>query len=133
MRYFFAACDVVTAAAVLVAAFMGLPTRWWPIDGAAVVVALSLAAAAGMLLLPQTAPLGGLTNRAKIVVRVASGIVLAIGLIFVALLAISASHLAGVYGPIGQGGALMMMLVMALAIPYLIALPAAQLVWARKA
>src|SRR5437867_3195989 len=101
---------------------MGLPTRWWPIDTAAIVVALALGSAAGMLF----------ANRLAIVVRYACALVLAIGLLFIALLAISASHLAGVYGPIGQGGALLMLLVIALAIPYLIALPAAQLVWTNK-
>ncbi len=122
MRYFFATSDVVTAVLVLVATFMGLPTRWWPIDGAAILVAVALLGASAALL----------ANRAKIVTRIACGFVLAVGLVFVALLGISASHLAGVYGPIGQGGALLMLLVVALAIPYLIALPAAQLVWAKK-
>jgi hypothetical protein len=122
MRFFFAACDGVTAILVLVATFIGLPARWWPIDGAAVLVALALAASAIALVL----------DRAKIVVRIACGIVLAVGLTFTALLAISASHLHALYGPIGEGGALLMLLVVALALPYLIALPSAQLVWARK-
>jgi hypothetical protein len=127
MRIFFAACDGVTAILVLVATFMGLPARWWPIDGAAVLVSLALATSAVALVLPFLAE-----DRAKLVVRVACGIVLAIGLAFTALLAISASHLHGLYGPIGEGGALLMLLVVALALPYLIALPSAQLVWARK-
>lgn len=122
MRYFFAASDIVTAVLVLVATFVGLPTRWWPIDGAAITIVVALAAAGGALI----------ADRAKIVVRIACAVVLAIGLLLVALLAISASHLAGVYGPIGQGGALLMLLVVALALPYLIALPAAQLVWTEK-
>jgi len=123
VRFFFAACDAVTAILVLVATFMGLPTRWWPIDTAAVIVAIALAASAVVLAL----------DKAKVVVRAACGLVLAIGLALTALLAITASHLYGVYGPIGQGGALLMLLVVALALPYLIALPAAQIVWIKKA
>ena len=118
MRIFFAASDFVTALLVLVATFMGLPTRWWPIDAAAVLVAVALAAAG----------VSQASGRAPIVVRIACGLVLAIGLLLIAFLSISASHLAGVYGPIGEGGALLMLLVIALALPYLIALPAAQLV-----
>ncbi len=122
MRFFFATCDGVTAILVLVATFLGLPTRWWPIDGLAVLVSIALAAAAAALAL----------DRWRIVVRFACGFVLAVGLVFGALLAISASHLHGIYGPIGEGGALLMLLVVALVLPYLIALPSAQLVWARK-
>jgi hypothetical protein len=122
VRFFFAACDLVTALLVLVATFMGLPARWWPIDGSAILVAVALAAAG----------VAHALGRAPIVIRIGCGIVLAVGLVLIAFLSISASHLSGVYGPIGEGGALLMLLVIALAIPYLIALPAAQLVWARK-
>lgn len=118
VRIFFAASDFTTALLVLVATFMGLPTRWWPIDGAAVLVAIALAAAG----------VSQASGRASIVIRIACGLVLAVGLLFIAFLSISASHLAGVYGPIGEGGALLMLLVIALALPYLIALPAAQLI-----
>lgn len=118
IRFFFAASDLVTALLVLVATFMGLPTRWWPIDAAAVVIAVSLGAAGVCQAI----------DRAPMVVRFACRIVLAIGLTLIAFLSISASHLAGVYGPIGEGGALLMLVVIALALPYLIALPAAQLV-----
>jgi len=41
----------------------------------------------------------------------------------------SASYLAGIYGPIGRGGAIIFVLVLALAIPYLVAIPALELVW----
>jgi pimeloyl-ACP methyl ester carboxylesterase len=40
------------------------------------------------------------------------------GLVLIALLSISASHLSGVYGPIGEGGALLMLLVVALAVNF---------------
>ena len=61
--------------------------------------------------------------------RLASFIVLALGLALVATLALTASWLWGVYGPLGRGGAMLLVLVAALALPYLVALPALQLVW----
>jgi len=121
MRWFFAACDAVTAILVLIGVFEGLPTRWLPVDLAGGVVVASLAAAAFF----------SVKNRARFM-RLACGVVLAIGLAVFALLAISASHLAGIYGPIGKGSALILLLVAALVIPYLIALPAAQIVWSRQ-
>jgi len=61
----------------------------------------------------------------------AAGVTLALGLVLVGALAVSASYLAGIYGPVGRGGAVLFILVMALAIPYLVALPGAELVWLR--
>jgi hypothetical protein len=49
----------------------------------------------------------------------------------VATLALTASYLSGIYGPVGKGGALILVLVAALALPYLVVLPASQLVWLR--
>jgi hypothetical protein len=49
--------------------------------------------------------------------------------LLVATLAITASFLSGIYGPVGRGGALILALAAALALPYLIVLPSAQLVW----
>ena len=48
---------------------------------------------------------------------------------FVAILAWTASYLFGVYGPIGKGGAVIYLFVLALALPYLVAVPALRLVW----
>ena len=45
------------------------------------------------------------------------------------LLALTASWLAGIYGPVGAGGAAIMALVAALALPYLVVLPCVELVW----
>ena len=63
------------------------------------------------------------------VARVASAITLLLGLALVTTLALTVSYLAGIYGPVGRGGALILGLAAALGIPYVIALPAAQLVW----
>jgi len=113
--------NVVAALVVVVGVFQGLPARWLPIDlTAAAVVALLGASGAGLIL------------RAKWALRVARAaafVVLAVGLAFVAALALTASYLSGIYGPVGKGGALILVLVAALALPYLVVLPASQLVW----
>jgi hypothetical protein len=51
----------------------------------------------------------------------------------VTVLAVTASWLSGVYGPVGAGGAVVLVLVAALALPYLVVLPVVQLVWLRGA
>lgn len=124
MRWFFAVCDLVTAGLLVLGLFVGVPIRYAPIDalGALVTVALVVAALA----------LAVRARRAELIVRACSGFVLFVGLVLFALLAGSASHLAGVYGPIGKGSALILILVAALVVPYLLALPAAQLVWIHR-
>jgi hypothetical protein len=113
--------DVVAAVLVLFAVFAALPARWWLVDGGAIVVAGLLGAAGGGLLAQ--------TPWAERVARAASIGVLGIGLVLIATLALTASYLSGVYGPVGRGGAVILALSAALAIPYLVILPAAQLVW----
>ena len=49
-------------------------------------------------------------------------------LLFAALV-LTASWLAGVYGPVGRGGAMIFGLVAAMVLPYTILLPAAELLW----
>jgi hypothetical protein len=116
-----AVCDIVTAILIAAAVFMGLPTRWWLVDAAALVlIALLGAAGVGLLL---RAPWG------EKVARSASIASLAVGLGLVATLGVTASYLRGIYGPVGRGGALILVLVAALAIPYLLVFPALQLVW----
>ena len=63
------------------------------------------------------------------VARIASIVTLALGLALLAALVVAASYLSGIYGPVGRGGALILVLVAALALPYLVALPASQLLW----
>jgi hypothetical protein len=101
--------------------FRGLPSRWLPVDLAGVVI-ITLMAASGIALV---------SNRrgAARLARVASIVVLAIGMILFAALVLTASWLAGVYGPIGRGGAAIFGLVAAMVLPYTIVLPAAELLW----
>jgi hypothetical protein len=117
----FGAIDVVAAGVVVLGVFVGLPARWWVVDVPAAIIALFLAAAGAGLLLG--APWG------KRVARAASIVALALGLALVTTLAVTASYLTGIYDAVGRGGAVIFALVAALALPYLVALPAAQLLW----
>lgn len=119
----FGVADLGTAALVACGVFGALPARWWPVDvSAAVLAALELAAGAGLLLRARWA------ERAA---RVASAAALAAGLFLVTVLAVTASWLSGVYGPVGSGGAIILGLVAALALPYLVVAPLVQLAWLR--
>jgi hypothetical protein len=119
----FGVADLLTAALVLFGVFVALPARWWPVDvTGAGLGALELAA--GVALLARARPAG-------VLARAASGVALALGLFTVTVLAVTASWLSGVYGAVGSGGAIILALVAALALPYLVVLPLVQLVWLR--
>jgi hypothetical protein len=125
VRSFFVACDLVTAALVLGGVFMGLPARWWPVDGlASLVAALFIASALTLLFRPAAA---------RRVLVPACAVILVLGLVMITLVAITATHLAAVHGAVGSGGASLFALAAVLLAPYVVALPAAQLVWITKA
>lgn len=116
--------DLLVGALLLGGVWGALPARWWPVDvvgtllGAAFVVT-----GVGLFLgTPWSERAGVLTGR----------VALAVGLALVTLLAVTASHLAGLYGPVGRGGALILAVVGLLVVPYLVLLPVAQLVTLRK-
>jgi hypothetical protein len=120
-RLGFGVLNVLVAAAVAWGVFGGLPTRWWVVDtGGAVVVALM--AASGVALLANH-------RLAEVVTRVASAVVLVLGLALFATLALTASWLHGVYGPVGKGGSAIFALVALLVLPYIVVLPAVLLAW----
>ena len=116
----FGVANLLTCALVALGV-ASLPTRWWVVDFPAAAVA-ALLAASGVGLVRSA-------RWAERVARLAAFASLGVGLVLLALLALSASFLAGIYGPVGRGGITIMVLVGALAFPYLVALPAAQLVW----
>jgi hypothetical protein len=124
-RRFFATLDLLAALLVALGVFAGLPDRWWPIDaGAVLIIIASGASGVGLWL---SAPWG------EKVARVGSMVSLGLGLLLVAAISVSVSYLAGIYGPVGKGGAILLVLVAAMAVPYLIVFPAAQLVWLKRA
>ncbi|HEY3821957.1 MAG TPA: hypothetical protein VGL81_32545 [Polyangiaceae bacterium] len=119
----FGVADLVTAAVVGLGVFVALPGRWWPVDtAAAVLVALQGAAGVGLV---------ARSTWAERAARAASAIALALGLFLVTVLAVTASWLSGVYGPVGAGGGIILTLVAVMALPYLVVLPGVQLVWLR--
>lgn len=120
-RLAFGVADLIAAALVYVGVFRGLPARWWVVDaGAGVAIAILCVTSAGLFTRAAWA------ERAA---RIGGKVLLALGLALVATLALTASWLFGVYGPIGRGGALLLLLVAALAVPYLVALPVLKLLW----
>jgi hypothetical protein len=121
LRRIFGTIDVLGALVVAVGVFLGLPARWWVVDVPAALVIVLLGAAGGGLL-------GGARWGAP-AAKVASLVTLVLGLALVTALAVSASYLSGIYGAVGRGGVVILGLVAALALPYLVALPAAQLLW----
>jgi hypothetical protein len=121
----FGIVDLVTAAVIVIGVFVGLPSRWAPVDATAIVLTgADVAAGIGLLAGKSWAPR---------VARAASALALALGLALITVLAVTASWLSGVYGPVGAGGAVVLVLVAALALPYLVVMPVVQLVWLRGA
>lgn len=114
----------VTALVVFGGVFGGLPSRWAPVDVTAVIVTLACVASGGMMIAGS--------KHAQRVARIVCTVVLVMGLVLFVMLAATASYLSGLYGPVGKGGAMVLLVVAALAIPYVIALPAAQLLYLRK-
>ena len=101
--------------------FLGLPARWAPVDVTAVIMAIACAASGAMMAADR-----GPKER---VARVVNAVVLVLGLGLVIVLAATAGYLSGIYGPVGKGGAGVLIVVALLAIPYLIVLPGAQLLY----
>ena len=120
-RIGFGAMNVSAAVFAYAGVFHGLPARWGPVDAAGLVVVV-LMASSGLALLTKR-------RFAERLARIASVVVLAIGMTLFAALVLTASWLAGVYGPVGRGGALIFGLVAGMVLPYAIVLPAAELLW----
>jgi hypothetical protein len=119
----FGVADLLMAAIVGLGVFVALPARWWPVDVAgAALTGLEVAAGVGLV--------AG-TRWGERAARAASAVALALGLFLVSVLLITASWLSGVYGPVGQGGAIILTLVVVMALPYLVVLPLVELVWLR--
>jgi hypothetical protein len=119
-----AGTQAVLAVLITVGIWVALPARWWPVDVPA--TALALACAASTV---------GLVRRLAWGRRLAiatSWALLVAGSVTVTALCLTVAHLAGLYGPVGAGGALLMGTMAALLVPYLVVLPALQLAWLRS-
>lgn len=119
----FGIANAFTAGLVVFGVFVALPARWWPVDtAAAILAAIEVSSAVGLLAgTPWAARVG----------RAAGALALALGLLAVTALAVTASWLSSVYGPVGRGGSIVLALVGALVLPYLVVLPVVQLLCLR--
>lgn len=120
-RIGFGITNLLVASLVSWGVFSGLPTRWWVVDSGGALVA-ALMAASGLALLANH-------RLAAPITRLASAVVLVLGLAVFAALALTASWLHGVYGPVGKGGSAIFALVALLVLPYIVVLPAVLLAW----
>ncbi len=120
-RLAFGVVNLLVALLVGVGVFRYLPTRWWVVDGGAAVVALLLGAS-GVALLAKWPSAVRLT-------RIASGVVLVLGLALFTVLVATAAWISGVYGQVGVSGAVIFGLVSFLVLPYLVVYPAVELAW----
>lgn len=101
--------------------WFGLPARWWPVDLLGSALAFGALGSAVAVVAAKGHP------RAMLLVRVVLWAELVLGTLTISLLAMSLAQLAGSYGPVGSGGALLMGAIIALVLPYLVALPLIQL------
>lgn len=120
-RIGFGVGNLVIALGVAIGVFRYLPTRWWFLDGAGVVIC-GLLGVSGVALLRQAAI-------AERITRIASAVVLAIGLVIVTATVATAGWISGVYGQVGTTGAVIFGLVAALILPYVVVYPAVELAW----
>jgi hypothetical protein len=111
--------ELLVAALLIVGIWVALPARWWPVDIVGSILATVLTVAAVGLLVNS--------GWGRLLSIAASWLSLAVGMITVTVLAWTAAYLAGLYGPIGGGGALILGAVAVLLIPYLIGFPVIQL------
>jgi hypothetical protein len=119
-----AASQLLLAVLVSVGVWVGLPARWLWIDLPLSLLALAcVVVGTGLLSQKSWAP------RAA---RVLLWAELTAGTLIVSLLGLSIAQLAGSYGPVGSGGAVLMGTIAALIVPYLVVLPALLLAFARK-
>ena len=109
---------------LLAGIWLGLPARWLPVDAAGSL--LGACALLATLLLVTGSRVGPRVARAVVWAE------LVLGSLVVSLLACSIAQLAGSYGPVGSGGALLMGTIACLVLPYLVGLPLLQLVWLRR-
>jgi hypothetical protein len=119
-----AASQLLLSLLLLGGVWFALPARWLWIDVPSTLLALGAGAIAVALWLRAPWALRG--------ARVLLWIELVFGTLLVSLLALSIAQLAGSYGPVGAGGAVLMGTIGLLILPYFVGLPALQLAILRK-
>lgn len=110
--------NIALAIVTLVLVFVGLPSRWMPVDFGAAVIAFALSVSGVGLFLGT--PWGTRMGRGVAVFLLVAGCGLATAL------AVTAGELAGLYGPVGAGGALILFAAALVVVPYFVLFPAFQ-------
>ncbi len=111
--------DLFLAFLLLAGVWIALPVRWWPMDVGMTLVALLLGIAGFGLY--RGAGWGERVGKAV------AAFTLIVGCGLATTLAFTAAGLVGLYGPVGQGGAIILTVSAFLVLPYLVVFPAAQL------
>lgn len=111
--------DLAVGVLLLVGTWVLLPLRWAPADAVGTLLGLGFAASGALLLVGHA--------RAEQVAKGVAAVALVVGVLFVAALAYTAGSLRGLYGPVGQGGSVILFVATLLFVPYLVVFPAAQL------
>ena len=119
-----ASAQLAVGLLLLAGIWLGLPARYALVD----VVGNALAGAC----LCSAAGLFARRSWAKRLALIVSWATLVIGASTVTALCLALAHLAGLYGPIGSGGALLLGTIAVLILPYLVGLPLLQVAWLRR-
>jgi hypothetical protein len=113
------ALDLALGALLLVGVWLFLPIRWAPVDAGGTLLGAGFLLSGALLLRSH--------RLATPVAMAVAATTLAVGLSLVTALSFTVGSLAGLYGPVGQGGAVLLLVVAILLVPYLVIFPAAQL------
>jgi hypothetical protein len=124
VRLAFAVVNLLVAALVALAVFVGLPVRWWVVDTSAILITLALIASAVALSVNA--------GFSSLAVRIGAWSLLGIGLALLAVLVLTAAYLRATGGALGTRGVLGFALAAALVLPYFVVYPALQLGWDRN-
>jgi hypothetical protein len=120
----FAGSQLALGLLVLGGVWFALPARWLWVDVPATLLGVGCLVTAGALLRNASWAL----HAARLLLWAE----LVLGCLCVTLLASGAAQLAGSYGPVGAGGALLLAVIALLVVPYLVVFPALQLGWLRR-
>jgi hypothetical protein len=124
LRISFGVLNAVAALVLLVGLFLVVTPRFWVLDVPLTAIALlDLVSGAALLLrLPW----------ARRVLRVAAWVSLVLGLISVSLIVLSMAFLRGIHGDAGVAALAVSGLIVALLVPYIVLLPALELLWLKR-
>lgn len=114
-----AASQLLLAVLLQLGIWIGLPARWPWVDVPGTLLGVACAVVGVALWLSA--------RWAVAAARWLLWLELGLGTLTVSLLAVSAAQLVGSYGPVGSGGAVLMVVICLLVLPYLVVFPALQL------